>query len=257
MNSNGILSNTIDITVVILRFLLNENPHHKSESLREGHYVRIRSTCRLWRDIADSTFRFHTDTLAFLRAVRSGSPRATLFMLSRSHPPEEILCYAAQEGNADVVRVLLNDKRIDPTAYDQWPINIAASKGHTEVVRLLLSDSRVNPSCEEHIALLSAVRGGHPEIVRLLLQDERVNPSVNNNRALQLAAETGNREIVQILLSDPRVDPTALDNLAILRAVELGHNQIVDLLMSDKRVLLHRQPQILMEIMGGLISIAR
>jgi hypothetical protein len=46
-----------------------------------------------------------------------------------------------------VVKLLLSDKRVDPSAADNYAIRYASKKGHYDVVELLLADERVDPSC--------------------------------------------------------------------------------------------------------------
>lgn len=45
--------------------------------------------------------------------------------------------------------------------------------GHTEIVRLLLADPRVDPTAGGDKAIMEAHRIGHAEVVRLLLADGR------------------------------------------------------------------------------------
>jgi hypothetical protein len=45
--------------------------------------------------------------------------------------------------------MLLGDSRVEPSADDNWAIEEAAENGHTEVVRLLLNDPRVDRSAVE------------------------------------------------------------------------------------------------------------
>ena len=52
--------------------------------------------------------------------------------------------WAAQNGHCDVLKLLLNDVRVDPAVADNWAIFSAASKGYCDVVELLLSDERVD-----------------------------------------------------------------------------------------------------------------
>lgn len=49
--------------------------------------------------------------------------------------------------------------------------------GHLEVVQLLLQHRRVDPSAMNDYAIRWARRNGQYEIVRLLLQDGRVDPT--------------------------------------------------------------------------------
>jgi Ankyrin repeats (3 copies) len=76
---------------------------------------------------------------------------------------------AAIEGNTDIVRLLLADPRVDPSADMNYAIRWASELGRTEVVRMLLDDPRVDPSNWKQWAIRKASRNGHKEIVRLLL----------------------------------------------------------------------------------------
>ena len=109
-------------------------------------------------------------------------------------------------------------------------IRFASMEGHIEVVRLLLQDPRVDPSVSNNEAILNAVSNGHTEIVRLLLQDPRVDPTDDNNWAIRDASELGHTEVVRLLLQDPRVDPSENNNYAIKAARTNGHEEIVQLL---------------------------
>ena len=65
----------------------------------------------------------------------------------------------------------------------------AAQCGRLEVVRLLIADPRVDPSAQNNKAIILAAGNGHLEVVNRLLLDSRVDPSDDSNCAIQLAAE--------------------------------------------------------------------
>jgi ankyrin repeat protein len=48
-------------------------------------------------------------------------------------------------------------------------VQLSSSKGYAEIVSLLLNDPRVNPSDSDNAALLYAVNAGNVEIVRMLM----------------------------------------------------------------------------------------
>src|SRR3972149_2705194 len=83
--------------------------------------------------------------------------------------------------------------------------NKACKHDHIEVVKLLLQDTRVDPSDQNNAAILLASGSGHIEVVKLLLQDTRVDPSDQNNLAFRWASQKGYVKIVELLLQDPRV----------------------------------------------------
>src|SRR3972149_203928 len=55
--------------------------------------------------------------------------------------------------------------------------NKACKHNHIEIVKLLLQDSRVDPNDAHRSAFILASWNDHIEVVKLLLQDARVNPS--------------------------------------------------------------------------------
>lgn len=46
--------------------------------------------------------------------------------------------WASANGHAKCVKLLLQDKRVDPTVHSQWALRSAAERGHFQIVRLLL-----------------------------------------------------------------------------------------------------------------------
>ena len=104
----------------------------------------------------------------------------------------------------------------------------ACGSGDITTVETLLPS--VDPSARNNWAIQVASCYGHIEIVRLLLEDPRVDPSACSNYAIRWASENGYLEVVRLLLTDSRVDPSALENMAIIWAKETGHTEIVDLL---------------------------
>ncbi len=80
--------------------------------------------------------------------------------------------WASENGNLEVVKLLLKDKRVDPSVQNNSAIVWASQYGHLEVM-LLLADKRVNPSDKNNDAIALATRYGYDEISKLLLADNR------------------------------------------------------------------------------------
>jgi len=77
-------------------------------------------------------------------------------------------------GHLEVVKILLQDKRIDPSIYDNHDVYFSAiqhasTNGHTEVVKLLLEDRRVDPAVAGSGTLRYASDNGHTGVVKILL----------------------------------------------------------------------------------------
>lgn len=59
------------------------------------------------------------------------------------------------------------------------PIRIAARNGYINIVRLLMKDPRVDPSAANNFALNWSYYGGHKDVAMLLLTDKRVRDKVD------------------------------------------------------------------------------
>ena len=44
---------------------------------------------------------------------------------------------ASEKGHMEVVKLLLADPRVDPSARNNWAIQLASENGHLEIVKLL------------------------------------------------------------------------------------------------------------------------
>eukprot|EP01118_Nematostelium_gracile_P020108 TRINITY_DN9640_c0_g2_i1.p1 TRINITY_DN9640_c0_g2~~TRINITY_DN9640_c0_g2_i1.p1 ORF type:complete len:213 (-),score=24.36 TRINITY_DN9640_c0_g2_i1:26-571(-) len=118
-----------------------------------------------------------------------------------------------------------------PDNYDQAFIN-ACERGYFAIVKRMLKDERVNPSAKHNLAITLACRNGHLEVVNHLLENERVDPSFG---PIHKACRMGHLAIVQRLLEDPRVDPF-ISNKALSKAIKHGHLSVVKRLLEDDRI---------------------
>jgi hypothetical protein len=136
---------------------------------------------------------------------------------------QHVLRFACRNGHVEVVKLLLADSRVDPSADNQLAIQWACEFQHVEVVKLLLADSRVDPSAYNQFPIRNTCEKGYVEIVKLLLADKRVDPSVDNQFPIRKACEREKEyvEVVKLLLAHQRVDifglpvPSSSDILAL------------------------------------------
>ena len=149
---------------------------------------------------------------------------------------ENALSLAALNGHNEVVKLLLQDPRVDPSADNNYAIRFASGICHVDVIKLLLQDPRVDPRAYNNYAIRYASAAGKVEIVKLLLQDKRIDPSNDDNYLIRLASLRRRVEVVKLLLQDNRVDPAANDNEAVRSASECGYVEVVKLLLQDRRV---------------------
>ena len=119
--------------------------------------------------------------------------------------PRQMLFAAAWRGEEQVVKDLINGKRVPINAVDEnhvTALRFTAQYGHTDLTKFLL-DRGADPNIKAHDKidpLLSAVEQGHKEIILLLLDNgAKVNTRTNFTNAILLSREKGHSEIEQIL----------------------------------------------------------
>eukprot|EP01118_Nematostelium_gracile_P007105 TRINITY_DN2298_c0_g3_i1.p1 TRINITY_DN2298_c0_g3~~TRINITY_DN2298_c0_g3_i1.p1 ORF type:complete len:398 (+),score=64.61 TRINITY_DN2298_c0_g3_i1:64-1257(+) len=178
---------------------------------------------------------------ALRKLIKSGNETATLKLLEdkRIDPSAHqnfAITRACLSGQYRVVQRLLLDKRVDPSASGNYSIKQACEKGHLEIVNLLLNDERTDPSADGDYCITYAGWKGHIDIVNRLLEDKRVNPSSGSNRCIKRVCAAGHLDILERLLRIGSVDPSASFNHPIRFAVNNGHYKIVERLLQDYRV---------------------
>lgn len=88
-----------------------------------------------------------------------------------SESKEELLTTAILSNNPLELAKLIKDLEIDPSMYLSRPLREAASYGFYDCVKILISDKRVDPSamCNESIEF--AYKNNHMNVVLLLWED--------------------------------------------------------------------------------------
>ena len=143
---------------------------------------------------------------------------------------------ALYNHEAGVIRVFLDDGRVDPSFSDDWTLRWAAENGHLDIVTICLKDSRVNSGSVSNNAIIMSSQNGHFHIVKLLLKDKNTDPAARYNLPIRCASGVGRYNIVEILMKDKRVDPSGSNNNAIKMAALWGYYNVIKLLMTDPRV---------------------
>ena len=153
---------------------------------------------------------------------------------------QECLRHAAENGHLWVVDLLLQDWRVEPDAIQNFAIRLACLNGHSEIVNLLMSYDRVDPGVKDNYCIQWASANGHTKVVKMLLLDKsgRVDPSSNNNYCIKKACFFGHFAIVKILIRQPSVNPCDSDNYSIRIACEKGYLRIAKLLFTNRNVII-------------------
>lgn len=147
-----------------------------------------------------------------------------------------LIINACCNGQKEIVKLLLNDPRVDPSDQNNKAIMQSSDE---EIIKMLLNDPRVDPSDQNNRLFIDMCSKGYTEIVKLLLDDERINPSAQNNGAIMEACWYGRSDVIELLLNSDRViiNPFYDDNIEsiIIRAFHMKNQEIIKMLVSDKR----------------------
>ncbi|MCA7009972.1 ankyrin repeat domain-containing protein [Wolbachia endosymbiont of Tribolium confusum] len=149
---------------------------------------------------------------------------------------------AAQNGLAEVVKVLLDTQKIEVDAKDNTfgntALQAAAQNGHTKIVELLISTKKVDVNTTDKnnfTPLYSAAQNGHKAVAKVLLDNgAKVNGCGVGRDPLSVAVNNGHKEIVELLLSVEGVDvniSNRLGNTPLHVAAIKGHEEIARLLL--------------------------
>ncbi len=165
--------------------------------------------------IALSTQGFITEkdqAKVFFKACDSENVELIMLMLREAQiysAFDEALNDSSAKGRNTIVKLLLNDRRMDMKGYESSAITDASINGRVSTVKLLLAHPTANPEYRCNIAIRKSAAFGRAEIVKLLLEDKRVNPTDYKNCAIELAYKNRNINecilVIELLLNDTRV----------------------------------------------------
>ena len=143
-------------------------------------------------------------------------------------------------GHIEVLKILLDSKKVDLDYDNDYAIKKASSNGHTEIVRILLEHSdKINPATNANYSIRKASSNGHTEIVKMLLQCDNVDPADSDNGkyldSLSAASIGGHIEIVKMLLECNKPNIHKIYYIAINNSFVGGHIETIKLLLMQKK----------------------
>ena len=116
------------------------------------------------------------------------------------------------------VKKYLKNKDIDISCNENQLLYLAVDMLNFDIVKLLLNDPRVNAGDYDNRCFIEACKNGSNEIIKLLMNNPNVDISVDNSLSFILVSQQGNIEIIKLLLKEESIDPTAYSNGAISEA---------------------------------------
>ena len=79
--------------------------------------------------------------------------------------------------------MLLSDELVDPSVCPNFPMRLVSPKGNVEVMKLLMGDHRVDPSAKGNYTVLRACqnsqKNGYIQVVKVLPTGKRVDASAS------------------------------------------------------------------------------
>lgn len=141
-----------------------------------------------------------------------------------------LLHTAAQEGNVDVVKFLLqHNVRISrPTSVNNTPIQLAAASGHLETVGILKKAGGIL----DEFSLHHSAAGGHRQVVQYLLREGVKDTCIQSTpSSMPLTQEDQELKATKIYRYDNR--HLYLRETALHAAVRRGHVSVIELLLRE------------------------
>lgn len=174
------------------------------------------------------------------QAVFSGHYKIVMLLLDAGADPSaennNAIHWAARLGHTEIVRVLLKDKRVDPTTRDvvEW----AARLGHYDTVKVLLEDPRIDPTADESAALYWAFNNRHWDIYELLeqhgcsLRERRKRKELSSavDNTIEIAIDYNQTGLIKAILSDNYTASIIDYDRALKLANKSGRTKIAELL---------------------------
>ncbi|EAU31811.1 predicted protein [Aspergillus terreus NIH2624] len=243
--------------IVEMLFKAGNTPHMKDErgttalfhAAKGGHTEVINL---LLEKGAEINAQNNSEDSALRWATKYDRPDAVALLLEKGADPDRIeddythLIYAAKDGSAEVVRVLLKwtkDINTKDPRYQETALMWAAENGRKRVVDILLdAGADIHAADNSGMTALSyAVKKGHRYVVAALLRKgaDPEAPVTRRQTCLARAAEEGHLEIVRLLLAHgaaPDAKSGYSDRRPLSFAVENGHKAIVRCLLGTDRV---------------------
>eukprot|EP01117_Protostelium_nocturnum_P013182 TRINITY_DN4904_c0_g2_i1.p1 TRINITY_DN4904_c0_g2~~TRINITY_DN4904_c0_g2_i1.p1 ORF type:complete len:421 (-),score=71.65 TRINITY_DN4904_c0_g2_i1:33-1295(-) len=151
------------------------------------------------------------------------------------HSYEEALIEACANGNREMIKVLLKDRRVDPSKClgNLIDISIRGAKS-TSIVKILLKDGRIKPNLD---CLRSASTLGMFKLVDILLKSECLD--VSQDRESMVLAAYGQKKVLKRLLREEKLNPNLPNSdgeYPIIEAALSKCNACLLMLLDDKRV---------------------
>jgi ankyrin repeat protein len=178
------------------------------------------------------------------KGARHGIPWLVQEALDEGADPSKdnnfAILLASGNGNLEIVKLLLKDKRVNPAARNNLAIQCASYNGYLEVVKLLLSDKRVRDSLdkkylEEYEKQINTLKEGFSDYLKPKSKEEIENiiNTISKDELLLLGVRDNNINLVKKAI-DKGANPNYKGSVLFKWAAASGHYEILKMLLNTK-----------------------
>jgi len=115
---------------------------------------------------------------------------------------DEAIAYAAYMGRVQIIRLLMNDARVDVNANNQEAFRLALSKQNKSVIKVFLRDARFRPNLAPFDRVSQMIFDSLSTSFRLMIDDGRLDVCTTDNWAYRFVRCP---KIEDMLVNDVRV----------------------------------------------------
>jgi hypothetical protein len=124
----------------------------------------------------------------------------------------------------------------DITFSHNSPFRTACGLGHFELVKLLLNDKRVDPTDFFNEAIVMATYSLNSDVVNLLLKDGRVDVTYDYSEAFRRTVDNKDLSSFHLFIKNGKSDFSSFESYPIIRANGLQSYEMVEALWNIKSV---------------------
>jgi len=153
------------------------------------------------------------------------------FLLKENNPTYKdsiVLRYATKIEDYKTIKLLIEDKRVDILAEDNYCIKVTALNNNKLIMKYLLENTNASPTASDNYPLYIAIEKHNNEILKLLIEDSRVNLKIDDNYPLYLSIIVGNLEAFELIRKELNIRYEDIPEKVILKAIERKELKIVN-----------------------------
>jgi hypothetical protein len=139
-------------------------------------------------------------------------------------------------GDVEKLLSLIEDPLLNLSICDDIALRIASQNQSIDIIKILLKDKRVNPSIGINMPIKKAISFNNEEMLKLLLNHNKNIINKSNIELFEFALQKKSFSCLKILIEDGRIDPSKDYNFLIQDLFDEEQHELVELLWKDNRI---------------------